>query len=192
MKAVELLQYTCLHLTHGQFLDLSYETRNDLSISDYWHMVEGKTAALIAASTELGALSAFCDDQVCLLYRNFGRSLGLAFQAQDDWLGIWGNSNLTGKSSQSDLVTGKITLPVIFGLSLAGDFARRWKAGPILPAQVPEIIELLEAEGGKKFAEEQATLHLNEAIATLANTYPQGPAVEALKNLAISLVNRQA
>src|SRR5512135_3403208 len=39
MKAVRLLQYTCLHLTHGQFLDLTYETRNDLSIDDYWHMV---------------------------------------------------------------------------------------------------------------------------------------------------------
>ncbi len=192
MKAVELLQYTCLHLTHGQFLDLSYETRNDLSIPDYWHMVEGKTAALIAASTELGALSAFCGDQICLLYRNFGRSLGLAFQAQDDWLGIWGNSSLTGKSSQSDLVTGKITLPVIFGLSQAGDFARRWKAGPILHAQVPEIIELLEAEGGKKFSEEQAKIHLNDAIAALANTRPQSLAGETLRNLAVSLVNRQA
>ena len=62
LKAVEILQSTCLHLTQGQYLDLSYESRDDLTIDDYWPMVEGKTAALIAASTELGALAAFCDD----------------------------------------------------------------------------------------------------------------------------------
>ena len=59
LKAVEILQSTCLHLTHGQYLDLSYESRNNLTLDEYWLMVEGKTAALMAASTELGALAAF-------------------------------------------------------------------------------------------------------------------------------------
>ena len=105
-----------MHLTQGQYLDLSYETRHDLTVDDYWLMVEGKTAALIAASTELGALAALSDEHVSDKYREFGRLLGMAFQVQDDLLGIWGNSSLTGKSSQSDLVTGKITLPIIYGL----------------------------------------------------------------------------
>ena len=114
-------------------------------------MVEGKTAALIAASTELGALAALCDEPVSDKYREFGRLLGLAFQVQDDLLGIWGNSSLTGKSSHSDLVTGKLTLPIIYGLSRSGEFAARWKSGSIQLAEVPGVIKLLEREGGKDF-----------------------------------------
>jgi geranylgeranyl diphosphate synthase type I len=191
LKAAELLQSTCLHLTEGQFLDLSYETRNDLTIEDYWHMVEGKTGALIATSTELGAMAAFGDSNTCDLYHQFGHFIGLAFQAWDDWLGMWGNSSLTGKSSQSDLETGKITLPVLYGLSQAGNFALRWKQGPISSGEVPELIKSLEAEGGKDFTELQANHYVNEALATLEKAHPDGFYHEALRNLALSLVNRQ-
>jgi geranylgeranyl diphosphate synthase type I len=192
LKAVEILQSTCLHLTHGQYLDLSYETRNNLTVNDYWLMVEGKTAALMAASTELGALAAYSSNQTSDIYRKFGWLIGLAFQVQDDLLGIWGNSSLTGKSSQSDLVTGKITLPVVFGISKDGHFAKRWKLGPIKPDEVPEIIKLLELEGGKAFAQAQATRILNEALSKLEEAHPNEIAGEALKNLAMSLVNRES
>lgn len=192
LKAVEILQSTCLHLTHGQYLDLSYETRTDLSIEDYWLMVEGKTAALMAACSELGALAAFGSEQVCNTYRNFGRLVGLAFQVQDDLLGIWGNSSVTGKSSQSDLVTGKVTLPVIYGLSTNSEFARRWKQGPIKSDELSKIMELLEHAGAKEFAQSQAQRLLDEAINILQGSHPVGIAFEALRNLAMSLVNRLA
>ncbi len=191
MQAAQLLQYTCLHLTQGQFLDLSYEQRNDLSIEEYWRMVEGKTAALVATSTQLGAMSAFVDDKTIDLYRKFGHSLGMAFQVRDDFLGIWGNSNLTGKSSQSDLVTRKKTLPVVFGLTRDGHFAERWKKGTIRPDETAGIIALLEAEGGKEFIESQAQYYIGEALSTLEEAHPSGLAGEALKNLAKSLVTRQ-
>jgi geranylgeranyl diphosphate synthase type I len=192
IQAVEILQATCLHLTQGQYLDLAYESRHDLTVDDYWLMVAGKTAALIAASTELGALSASSGKHVSDKYREFGRLLGMAFQVQDDLLGIWGNSSLTGKSSQSDLVTGKITLPIIYGLSRAGEFAARWKRGPILTAEVQEVINLLEAEGGKDFTSSEAARFYNEAVYALEEAAPIGVAGQALKDLALSLVNRQS
>lgn len=192
MKAVRLLQYTCLHLTHGQFLDLSYETRKDLTIDDYWYMVEGKTAALVATSTQLGAMSADCDDLKCELFRKFGLSLGLAFQVQDDYLGIWGNSSLTGKSSLSDLQTGKITLPVLFGLEQKGNFARRWKQGSIAADEVPEITKLLETEGAKDFTQAEAKRHIEEALTALDTVHPSDRAGDVLQNLAVSLIHRQA
>jgi geranylgeranyl diphosphate synthase type I len=192
LKAVEILQRTCLHLTQGQYLDLSYESRNDLTIEDYWHMAEGKTAALVSVSTELGAMAALSSDKTSDLYRIFGRLLGLSFQVQDDLLGIWGNSDLTGKSSQSDLVTGKITLPVLYGLSKAGKFATRWKRGPIHADEVTDVTKLLELEGGKEFALTQANNLLNEAISTLEEAHPIGIAGDALKELALSLANRQS
>lgn len=192
LQAVELLQFTCLRLTQGQFLDLTFEARKDLTIDNYWHMVEGKTAALIAASTELGALAASSDDNLVNLYRTFGRSLGLAFQVQDDFLGIWGNSSVTGKSSQSDLLSKKITLPVLYGLSLGGKFASHWNKGPILRHEVQEIIQLLEVEGVKGFTEAQADHHISDALSTLDEAHPNGIAGEALKSLAFSLLDRQA
>ena len=192
LKAVEILQSTCLHLTQGQYLDLSYEARNDLSINDYWQMVEGKTAALIATSTQLGALAAYCDDKESNLYNKFGRMLGLAYQVQDDLLGIWGNSMLTGKSSKSDLVTGKITLPVLFGLSKAGKFAARWMPGQMPIGDVIELRQLLEDEGGKEFAEAQETYFVNEALASLEEAHPSGSAGDALKILTMSLINRRS
>jgi geranylgeranyl diphosphate synthase type I len=192
LQAVEILQSTCLHLTQGQYLDLSYETRRDLTVDDYWLMVEGKTAALIAASAELGALAALSDKSVANNYREFGRLLGMAFQVQDDLLGIWGNSSLTGKSSQSDLVTGKITLPIIYGLSRAGEFATRWKRGPIQPAEIPEVINLLETEGGKEFTSTEAARFCHDALSALDELSPAGVAGQALKDLALSLVNRQS
>ncbi|NJD59322.1 MAG: polyprenyl synthetase [Anaerolineales bacterium] len=192
IKSVDLLQRTCLHLTQGQFLDLSFESRSDLSVDDYWPMVEGKTAALIAASTKLGALAAYCDDAVIEAYHKFGRSLGLAFQVEDDLLGIWGNALLTGKSTQSDLFTGKVTLPVLFGLSRAGKFADLWNSGPITEDKIHFVADLLEAEGAKEFAQSEARRLLQDAFSWLDRARPAGIAGEALRNLALSLVNRQS
>ncbi|MFZ2097842.1 MAG: polyprenyl synthetase family protein [Anaerolineales bacterium] len=191
LQAVDILQSTCLHLTQGQYLDLLYEKRKDITIEDYWKMVEGKTAALVAVSAELGAMAAFSDENKTALYRKFGWSLGLAFQVQDDILGIWGNTLMTGKSSQSDLVTGKITLPVLYGLSQKRHFARRWTQGSIHPKELPEVIQYLETEGGKEFAQSQENQLINHALTTLDEAKPIGIAAEALRNLALSLVNRR-
>ncbi len=117
LDAVEVLQRACLRLTQGQYLDLAFENRNNVGIDEYWSMVEGKTAALISACTELGAISASRDEKTRRSYRNFGLLFGRAFQVQDDILGIWGEPSLTGKSNQSDLITRKKTLPVLYGLT---------------------------------------------------------------------------
>src|SRR5512145_3122523 len=131
VKAAEILHNTCLELTRGQFLDMSYEERKDLGVEDYWPMISGKTSALLSACCHIGALLGGADDPTQESYRAFGHYLGLAFQVQDDILGIWGDEALTGKSAASDLVEGKNSLPVLAGLGANGKFAARWKQGPV-------------------------------------------------------------
>jgi geranylgeranyl diphosphate synthase, type I len=191
VHAVRLLHNTCLHLTQGQYLDLSYEDRGEIRLEDYWPMIGGKTAALIAACTELGSLAAGVDNEKQLSYREFGRLLGLAFQVQDDYLGIWGDTELTGKSADSDLLTGKKSLPVLYGLNQHSTFAQRWKQGPIKADEVPKVANILEQEGGRDYTRQTADRLTQEALHALDFTNPIGEPGQALKELAYLLLRRQ-
>ena len=190
VQAAEILHNTCLDLTRGQFLDMSYEERNDLGAEDYWPMVAGKTAALLSACCHIGSLLGGAEEAKQEAYRSFGHYLGLAFQVQDDILGIWGNEAVTGKSAASDLVEGKNSLPVLAGLSAKGDFARRWKQGPIRSEEVQEVARLLSNEGGYSIAYEAARQMTDLAHLNLFEADPQGEAGEALFELANKLLKR--
>jgi geranylgeranyl diphosphate synthase type I len=189
-QAARILQQACLELTKGQYLDLAYEAHERLSLEDYWLMVGGKTAALLAAATELGALVAAAPESRRAAYREFGRYLGLAFQAQDDILGIWGDAGLTGKSAESDLLAGKKSLPVVFALAQDGPFAKRWMHGPIRPEEIPAMANQLEVEGARAYAQESAAHLTDQALAALTQAKPQGQAGEALTGLAKRLLKR--
>lgn len=192
IRAATILQHACLDLTRGQFLDISYEDRADLAVDDYWPMVGGKTAALIAACCQLGALLGGADAARQEAYRAFGHYLGLAFQVQDDILGIWGDEALTGKSAAGDLVEGKKSLPVLFGLEKNGEFAKRWQRGPIRAEEVRAAAALLEAESARRSAQEAARQMTDLALENLRVANPQGEAGEALKSLADKLLQRGA
>ncbi len=192
LRAGEIVDEACLALSKGQFLDIAYEKRADLSTEMYWQMVAGKTGALLAACTQIGAMLGGADDIKQENYRNFGQYLGLAFQVQDDYLGIWGDSALTGKSIESDLLARKKTLPVIYGLLKNGLFARRWAEGTIHVEEVIQLSEQLAREGAKTYTQEVANQMTDMALRSLDAADPHGLAGEALFDLANKLLNRQA
>src|SRR5215216_1582855 len=191
VHAAEILHNNCLELTRGQFLDMSYEERDDLGMDDYWPMVAGKTAALLSACCHIGALLGGAEEARQEAYRSFGHYLGLAFQVQDDILGIWGNESLTGKSAVSDLVEGKNSLPILAGLSAKGKFAARWKQGPIRADEVEQVARLLSNEGGYSIAYEAAKQMTDLALLNLYEADTQGEAGAALFELADKLLKRQ-
>lgn len=190
VKAAEILHNTCLELTRGQFLDMSYEERVDLTAEDYWPMISGKTAALLSACCHLGSLLGGADDGRQDAYRAFGQYLGLAFQVQDDILGIWGDELVTGKSAASDLIEGKNSLPVLAGLSANGKFAARWKQGPIRANEVEELARILASEGGYQHALDAAKQMTDLAHMSLREADPQGEAGDALFELTDRLLKR--
>jgi len=190
VKAAEILHNTCLELTRGQFLDMSYEERTDLTVEDYWPMIAGKTAALLSACCHIGSLLGGADDGRQEAYRSFGHYLGLAFQVQDDILGIWGDETVTGKSAASDLIERKNSLPVLAGLSANGRFAARWKQGPIQHSEVEEVARFLASEGGYETTLDAAKQMTDLALMSLREADPQGEAGEALFELADKLLKR--
>lgn len=191
VKAAEILHNTCLDLTRGQFLDMSFEERTDLTMDDYWPMIAGKTAALLSACCHLGALLGGADEARQDAFRSFGHYLGLAFQVQDDILGIWGDEAVTGKSAASDLVEGKNSLPVLAGLAANGRFAERWRQGPIHAHEVEGMAKLLAAEGGYETAHNAATQMTDLSLLNLREAEPEGEAGEALFDLAEMLLKRK-
>lgn len=190
VAAARLLQSVCLELTQGQFLDISYESNRMLPVEDYWPMVAGKTASLLAGSAQLGALAAGADEAHQKAFYRFGHSLGLAFQALDDALGIWGDAALLGKSIDSDLVSGKKTLPVVYALAKNNAFKQRWLAGPIPVEEVPQLAEELRDEGAEKFTLGQAQRLTEDASRALREAVVDPAAGQALEELARELLNR--
>ncbi len=192
-----IVQQTCLRLTEGQYLDISYEKKSVLPEEAYWPMIGGKTSALLACCTELGAVVAGASDACRDAFREYGYTLGLAFQVLDDWLGIWGDVELTGKSADSDLVSGKKTLPVVYALAKNGNFSRRWRQGNITTDEVLDLAHMLEQEGAYTYTLEAAERLTAQAMAALQKavasslTASAGDASRALEELSHVLLKRK-
>ncbi len=192
LAAAESLHAACIALTRGQYLDMSYENRVDLKVEDYWPMVEGKTAALLAAAAEMGAILGGAIGDRVRYFAGFGHNVGLAFQVQDDILGIWGDESAIGKSVASDLVEGKNSLPVLHGLAHSPPFAERWATGNITAEETPALAQLLEDEGALAYCVKEAERLTGLAMESLRAADPQGEAGEALRELADTLLQRRA
>jgi geranylgeranyl diphosphate synthase, type I len=150
LDAMKLISKTCQHLTEGQYLDIDFEGRSLVSSDDYLKMVKGKTAALISCSTRMGALIGGFSKERQKKYEDFGEALGIAFQIHDDWLGIWGNAEVTGKSVTSDIVDRKKTLPIILGLEKSTQFADQFKQSEISQEQAILMAKCLQQDGIEK------------------------------------------
>ena len=192
LRAAVSLDHACIELTRGQYLDMSYENGRHISEDDYWPMVDGKTAALLSASAEIGAILGGADDEALHYYSDFARHLGMAFQVRDDILGIWGDESATGKSAASDLTEGKNSLPILYGIGRNGAFARRWSASPITAHETSAVAQLLKDEGAFDYSVEQAEKLTELAMASLRAANPQGDAGDALAELARKLLNRKS
>ena len=190
-RVSELIQNTCLDLTRGQFMDISYESRSDLKVEHYWPMISGKTAALISCCTAAGAILAGATEERIEAFRNYGQYLGLAFQVLDDILGIWGQEDKTGKSAASDLMERKNSLPILLSLEKRGDFFARWNAGPFRQDEISSIADLLVKDGTKLKATEIAEQMTDLAINNLRLADPQGLAGDVLYAMTDTLLNRE-
>lgn len=190
VRALRRFDETCFRLTEGQYADMDFETRDEVSVSEYIAMITGKTAVLLSLSAELGAVVAGAPQDVIDHYALFGLNLGLAFQVIDDILGIWGDETRTGKSVATDIATKKKTLPVLYGLENSEQLRVLYRDRDADAAFVQEVVQLLDEVDTRAYAEERARAYSTAAIEHLTATAPAGDAGKALFQLVDMLLMR--
>ncbi len=162
----------CLELAEGQYLDIAFERSDAVDLDAYLLMVEGKTGALLGASAALGALSGGADEKLASAFDAYGRALGLAFQMQDDVLGIWGDPQRTGKPAGNDMRRRKRSLPVLLAwrdAELAGELQAIYaREGPMDEARLKRLIERMERAGIRREAQAMARRQRDAAGDALA------------------------
>lgn len=186
-----LFNITQLALTCGQYLDIGFESRDDVSAEDYLAMIEGKTAALAACSCEMGALVAGAPDEQRENLRAFGRHLGLTFQMQDDVLGIWGDPAHTGKPAGADIARRKKSLPILYGLERSEELRALLAQSALSADDVGRATQILEAVGSRDYTHQLAEQHHVQALGALEQVSFQGTAAQALHELAQMLLTRE-
>ncbi len=145
-RAARRLTTATRALIDGQAQDISYEHRDRVSVTECLEMEGNKTGALIACACSIGAVLGGADDHTADTLEKYGYHLGLAFQAVDDLLGIWGDPESTGKQTWSDLRQRKKSLPVVAALASGGPASER--LGEILAADA-------KASDFENFSEEE-------------------------------------
>ena len=163
LKSLIILQNTCMRLTKGQYLDLLFETKDVISVDDYFEMISGKTAALLSCATEIGATISGANKMEIESLGKYGYSLGMAYQAIDDILGIWGDEKVIGKSSDNDLIAKKKTLPILHALQNNTNFRKIWLEDEVNPENFILLKNLMEDAGSKDYAEEIAAKFTSDA-----------------------------
>jgi geranylgeranyl diphosphate synthase type I len=171
---------TCLALCEGQFLDISFERRMDVRVDEYLEMISRKTAALLGASVQSGAILATDDPATIEAFRRFGYDLGMAFQMADDVKGTFWSSSASGKPEAGDVRRRKKTLPLVWALEHASpddlERLRRIYAGgaesngsahdaPMSDAEVDEVLAILERSGARAQALAETARYRDRALA---------------------------
>lgn len=170
-KAVKLLAGATQSMITGQAQDMASEQRESISVDECLQIAAGKTGALLSCSAALGAVLAGADETSIDALGNFGLHLGVAFQAIDDVLGIWGDTSVTGKPVGNDLRRHKKSLPVC--ISLAQRTHREAKLESLLDGhdlsddEVIEASVLLEESGARRATMMIAEEHLDRALSSL-------------------------
>ncbi len=188
---------TVLRICEGQYQDIGFESRWDITGRDYLQMIGGKTAALFAFSARAGAQLGGVDDRRARVYADLGTAIGLGFQLRDDLLGIWGAADVTGKPAADDIRRRKKSLPVIL-LHERLDPANRarletlYAQDEVAPDGIATVMHLLDAVDVHSECQECVARYHADAVTLLDATGATGEARDILAALIEAMAVREA
>ncbi|MFQ6028234.1 MAG: polyprenyl synthetase family protein [Dehalococcoidia bacterium] len=172
VKVSQILTESYLQMIEGQCLDLGFESSTTTTSDDYLHMIACKTGALIRSSLEIGAALATDDAETTRAFATFGSYLGRAFQIRDDYLGIWGDQETTGKSTDSDIRRRKKSFPVVYAFERSSggsreDLLRIYSQEDLEDSDVERVLAILEEVGAPEYSEQLTRESAQQAIEAL-------------------------
>jgi geranylgeranyl diphosphate synthase, type I len=190
---IRLFNGTVIELCEGQYLDMDFQARDEVSVDEYITMVSGKTAALIEASTAIGAMVATEDRDTIARFRTFGRKIGVAFQIRDDILGIWGDPASTGKSAKNDIRNKKKSLPVLYAMEKSkhkGELKRTYAKEKLTDGDIARVLDILSEAGALEYTQGEAKRYKDEAMAQFDGLKLHKGPMEKLRAIGRFLVER--
>ena len=205
LRAIKLLAETSVRMTRGEIAQLispAYAGNNIITETEYIHIISDKTASLISASCQLGALMASASDEQIAALKNYGEKIGQAFQIRDDILDIEGTEEVLGKQKGADIKNGKLTLPLLYALNTAPSSQKNKMVRIISrrkrslrekkngPTDIEEVLHFINKSGGTAYARQYALRLSEEAKEELA-VFPDSVYKMVLVQLSDYIVHRE-
>lgn len=186
-----------LEVCEGQQMDMNFEDRNDVSIEEYLKMIEYKTAVLVGAALKIGALTAGAEENEAQNLYDFGRNLGIAFQLKDDWLDVFGDTELVGKQAGGDIIANKKTYLTLKAVELADanllEELDTLYGNPEISNQekVKEVSRIYIQTGADKKTLEATEVYYAKALESLQGSNLSAEHTSLLQTFAKNLMDRE-
>ena len=193
-ELLKIVSTAVREMSEGELLQIEKARRLDIDEEVYFEIIRQKTATLIAACCASGAHSVGADAETVAKMRQFGETVGIAFQLKDD-LFDYQATDITGKPVGIDIKEQKMTLPVIYAVNRASSAEKRWIIRTIKhhhdrPEKVAELIEYIKNSGGIDYAQQTMERYRQEAL-SLLDSMPQNEASDALRRLVTFVIERK-
>ncbi len=191
-----LFSKTALEVCEGQQYDVDFETRFDVTIPEYIKMIEYKTAVLVGAAMQMGAIVAGASVEDQKKVYDFGRYLGIAFQLQDDYLDAFGDPKLFGKQVGGDIIENKKTYLFLKAMELGTDSCKSTlknlfnKTSLSTNEKVSQVLELFKESGAALATKTAIEDYTKLAFNVLDELQIESTKKQLLKNFGMQLMNR--
>ncbi len=193
----KLFSKTALEVCEGQQYDIDFETRDDVTVPEYLKMIEYKTAVLVGAALQMGAIvaKASVEDQQGIY--EFGKNLGIAFQLQDDFLDAFGDPESFGKQVGGDIIENKKTYLYLKAIEYSSKETQAELLGlfSISPANAKDKIDTVKQifndSGALQATKDAIELYTNKAFQVLKQLDIDSGKKEVLMNFGEQLMKRQ-
>jgi len=187
--ALDLISNTAEKLSAGEIMQIEKSLTKRMPKSVYYEMINQKTASLIAASCELGAITTTKKEEDRKATFNYGENLGMAFQIKDDLFDFLGSENQTGKNSNGDVKKNMITLPLIYSIENT-DRATRNRLKSLVRKKkknvttLKEINNIIHDSGGFDYASRKLDEFSDRAIKAISS-YSESEVKKSLIDLVV-------
>lgn len=189
---VQCFNDTAIEVYEGQQLDMDFEKRDDVSLSEYIEMIRLKTSVLLGCAAKIGAIIAGATPQQCTNIYSFAEQLGIAFQIKDDLLDIYGDAATFGKPIGGDILNDKKTYLLLSALeSQYKDEIIKAYTECDPQSKISSVTAIYNKAGIPQKSEQAITKYTSDAISALRQIGLDNQAIAAFDELAKSLTSRK-